>query len=144
LAHAAAAGQIGRFAMNKLLPPREMRWQEGALFTLGHSILPIESFMAVLRAYGIERLVDIRTMPRSRHNPQFNDTALAASLENATHYVTSIAAATRARRFLQRAEGSRSSREAGTIRRARRDMQLEDNARAARANAIRATCEVSP
>ena len=80
MAHAAGAGQIGRIAMNKLLPPREMRWQEGALFTLGHSTLPIESFMAVLRAYGIERLVDIRTMPRSRHNPQFNDTALAASL----------------------------------------------------------------
>jgi uncharacterized protein (DUF488 family) len=66
--------------MNKLLPPREMHWQQGTLFTLGHSTLPIESFVAVLRAYGIERLVDIRTMPRSRHNPQFNDTALAASL----------------------------------------------------------------
>src|SRR6204780_4440340 len=67
--------------MTKLLPPREMCWQENALFTLGHSTLPIESFVAVLRAYGIERLVDIRTMPRSRHNPQFNDTALAASLD---------------------------------------------------------------
>ncbi|HTA99901.1 MAG TPA: DUF488 domain-containing protein [Bradyrhizobium sp.] len=67
--------------MTKLLPPQEMHWPEDALFTLGHSTLPIESFVAVLRAYGIERLVDIRTMPRSRHNPQFNDTALAASLE---------------------------------------------------------------
>ncbi|HVI66697.1 MAG TPA: DUF488 domain-containing protein, partial [Bradyrhizobium sp.] len=36
--------------------------------------------MAVLQIYGIERLVDIRTIPRSRHNPQFNDTALAKSL----------------------------------------------------------------
>jgi uncharacterized protein (DUF488 family) len=34
----------------------------------------------VLRAYGIERLADIRTVPRSRHNPQFNDTALAGTL----------------------------------------------------------------
>ena len=34
----------------------------------------------MLQTYGIERLVDIRTMPRSRHNPQFNDTALAQSL----------------------------------------------------------------
>jgi uncharacterized protein (DUF488 family) len=33
-----------------------------------------------LQTYGIERLADIRTVPRSRHNPQFNDTALAASL----------------------------------------------------------------
>ena len=36
--------------------------------------------MALLHSYGIERLVDIRTIPRSRHNPQFNDTALASSL----------------------------------------------------------------
>jgi uncharacterized protein (DUF488 family) len=55
-------------------------WPEGAIFTLGHSTLPIERFIALLRAYGIERLVDIRTVPRSRHNPQFNDTALAGTL----------------------------------------------------------------
>lgn len=36
--------------------------------------------MALLHAYGIERIVDIRRMPRSRHNPQFNDTALAINL----------------------------------------------------------------
>jgi uncharacterized protein (DUF488 family) len=34
----------------------------------------------LLHTYGIERIVDIRSMPRSRHNPQFNDTALAGSL----------------------------------------------------------------
>jgi len=38
--------------------------------------LPIEGFIAALQTYGIERLADIRTMPRSRHNPQFNDTTL--------------------------------------------------------------------
>jgi uncharacterized protein (DUF488 family) len=43
--------------------------------------LPIEAFLALLQAYSIARLVDIRTIPRSRHNPQFNDIALAASLE---------------------------------------------------------------
>ena len=36
--------------------------------------------MALLRTYGIERLGDIRTIPRSRHNPQFNDAALASTL----------------------------------------------------------------
>ena len=66
--------------MSERASPQEAYWPAGAIFTLGHSILPIESFMAVLRAYGIERLVDIRTMPRSRHNPQFNATALASSL----------------------------------------------------------------
>jgi len=66
--------------MSEHLPPQEGRWPDGAIFTLGHSTLPIERFMAVLQIYGIERLVDIRTIPRSRHNPQFNDTALAQSL----------------------------------------------------------------
>jgi uncharacterized protein (DUF488 family) len=66
--------------MSEHLPPQEVRWPEGTIFTLGHSTLPIERFMAVLQIYGIERLVDIRTIPRSRHNPQFNDTALAQSL----------------------------------------------------------------
>jgi len=66
--------------MSEQLPPQEAHWPEGAIFTLGHSTLPIERFVAVLQAYGIERLADIRTIPRSRHNPQFNDTALANSL----------------------------------------------------------------
>jgi len=34
----------------------------------------------LLQTYGIRRLVDIRTIPRSRHNPQFNETLLASSL----------------------------------------------------------------
>jgi uncharacterized protein (DUF488 family) len=62
-------------------PPREVTWPDGAIFTIGHSTLPIERFIAVLESYGIERLVDIRTIPRSRHNPQFNDTALVTSLQ---------------------------------------------------------------
>src|SRR5450631_3662983 len=66
--------------MSKQPPPQEAHWPEGAVFTVGHSTLPIERFIALLQAYGIERLVDIRTMPRSRHNPQFNNTALAGSL----------------------------------------------------------------
>ena len=60
--------------------PQGEDWPEGAVFTLGHSTLPIERFTALLHAYGIECLVDIRTIPRSRHNPQFNDAALASSL----------------------------------------------------------------
>jgi len=61
-------------------PPQAADWPEGTVFTLGHSTLPIERFVALLRTYGIERLVDIRTVPRSRHNPQFSDTALAGTL----------------------------------------------------------------
>ena len=67
--------------MSEHPPLQEARWPEDVIFTLGHSTLPIEAFLALLQAYGIERLVDIRTIPRSRHNPQFNDTALASSLK---------------------------------------------------------------
>jgi len=50
------------------------------ILTIGHSTRPIEEFIELLRQHGVERLVDIRTIPRSRHNPQFNRDALAHSL----------------------------------------------------------------
>src|SRR5262249_51881076 len=62
---------------------QERDWPEGTVFTVGHSTLPIDRFVALLRAYGIERLADIRTVPRSRHNPQFNANALGAALGEA-------------------------------------------------------------
>jgi uncharacterized protein (DUF488 family) len=57
-----------------------MSWPNGSVFTVGHSTLPIERFIALLKTYAIERLADIRTVPGSRHNPQFQSDALAASL----------------------------------------------------------------
>lgn len=67
--------------MSEHTPPSEAHWPDGAIFTVGHSTLPIERFVALLKVYGIERLADIRTVPRSRHNPQFNADALAGSLD---------------------------------------------------------------
>lgn len=63
-------------------PPRmqDAHWPEGAVFTIGHSSRSIANFIALLHAYTIERLADIRSIPRSRHNPQFNADALAVSL----------------------------------------------------------------
>lgn len=49
-------------------------------FSIGHSNRPIEAFIALLRANGITKLVDVRTVPRSRANPQFNKDALPATL----------------------------------------------------------------
>ena len=69
--------------MSKLPLPHEVHWPDGAVFTLGHSTLAIEDFIAVLRAYAIERVVDIRTIAKSRHNPQFGEEELAASLHAA-------------------------------------------------------------
>jgi len=53
--------------MSEHPPPQKAHWPEDVIFTLGHSTLPIEAFLALLQAYGNERLVDIRTIPRSRH-----------------------------------------------------------------------------
>lgn len=49
-------------------------------FTIGHSNRSLETFVGLLRDAGVERVVDIRKMPRSRTNPQFNEDALPASL----------------------------------------------------------------
>lgn len=50
------------------------------VFTIGHSVLPLADFIALLRTYGIECLADIRTVPRSRRNPQFNTDTLQDTL----------------------------------------------------------------
>jgi uncharacterized protein (DUF488 family) len=57
------------------------RWPAGTIFTIGHSTHPIDVFVAMLKAYCIETLVDIRTIPRSRRNPQFAGDVLAQTLE---------------------------------------------------------------
>ena len=59
---------------------KKRHWPAGAVFTVGHSTLPIERFVSLLHAYDIRTLADIRTVPRSRHNPQFNADALAGAL----------------------------------------------------------------
>ena len=50
------------------------------IYTIGHSTRTIEEFAAILLANGVELLVDVRTIPKSRHNPQFNSDALETSL----------------------------------------------------------------
>jgi len=55
--------------------------------TIGHSTRPVKEFIRLLKAHGISRLVDVRTVPRSRHNPQFNRSELSPSLHSARlHY----------------------------------------------------------
>ena len=53
------------------------------IYTIGHSTRTIEQFIELLKAHGIDELVDVRTIPRSRHNPQFGTEDLAASLQRA-------------------------------------------------------------
>ncbi len=62
------------------------------LFTIGHSTRTIEELIALLNAHGVRHLVDVRSIPRSRHCPQFNIDALESSLRAAhidyTHFKT--------------------------------------------------------
>ncbi|HEX9020352.1 MAG TPA: DUF488 domain-containing protein [Nitrospirota bacterium] len=63
----------------------EMRHAEPPLtiFTIGHSTHSIEEFIGMLMEHGIQTVADVRSIPGSRHNPQFNGNELAKSLTNA-------------------------------------------------------------
>jgi uncharacterized protein (DUF488 family) len=63
-----------------------------ALFTIGHSTHSIEEFVDILRASSITHLIDIRSIPRSRTNPQFNVGSLPVALRDAGIAYTHLAA----------------------------------------------------
>ena len=50
------------------------------VFTIGHSTRSIADFVRLLKAHGIQRVIDVRTIPRSRHKPQFNRDMLSFAL----------------------------------------------------------------
>jgi uncharacterized protein (DUF488 family) len=52
------------------------------ILTIGHSTRPIDVFSGLLKGNGVTHLVDVRTVPKSRHNPQFNIDALPGSLRD--------------------------------------------------------------
>jgi uncharacterized protein (DUF488 family) len=51
--------------------------------TIGHSTRTLDEFVALLKAHAVTKVVDVRTIPRSRHNPQFNLEAMRDSLRKA-------------------------------------------------------------
>jgi uncharacterized protein (DUF488 family) len=53
-------------------------WRDRRVYTVGHSTRTLDELIALLRAFQIEILVDVRTIPRSRHNPQFGAGPLRA------------------------------------------------------------------
>jgi uncharacterized protein (DUF488 family) len=58
------------------------------IYTIGHSTHPIDEFIRILNAYEIEQIVDVRTIPKSRYNPQFNEAALQDELiKHAIEYI---------------------------------------------------------
>lgn len=54
---------------------------ETKVFMVGHSTRKLREFLQLMSAYDIKELVDVRTIPRSRANPQFNEKSLAAGLK---------------------------------------------------------------
>jgi hypothetical protein len=57
--------------------------QNPVVLTVGHSTRNLKEFVALLLAHGVNQLVDVRTIPRSRHNPQFNRSRLPEPLRKA-------------------------------------------------------------
>ena len=53
------------------------------VLTIGHSTRTLEEFIGLLRFHEATRVVDVRTVPRSRYNPHFNEASLPASLKKA-------------------------------------------------------------
>ena len=53
------------------------------IFTVGHSTRLIDEFIGLLQMHGIKEIVDVRSVPMSRYNPQFNTDTLAKSLKEA-------------------------------------------------------------
>ncbi|HEY6093557.1 MAG TPA: DUF488 domain-containing protein [Gallionellaceae bacterium] len=53
------------------------------VLTIGHSNRELEEFVRLLQAHGVTTVADVRSVPRSRHNPQFNQDTLPAALQAA-------------------------------------------------------------
>ena len=57
--------------------------ESGVVLTIGHSTRPVDEFIGLLKMNEVTMVVDIRTVPRSRHNPQFNKDVLPGELAGA-------------------------------------------------------------
>jgi uncharacterized protein (DUF488 family) len=70
-----------------MMDPEPMRTRDKnkkfEIFTVGHSTRPIQEFIETLMSHGVKRVIDVRSIPRSRHNPQFNRESLGPSLRAA-------------------------------------------------------------
>ncbi len=85
MARAGRPGQIPR-AMSGTVwtrPRAAPGWGKARIFAVGHSTRPLSELVELLRSNGVVALADVRSIPRSRHNPQYDQRALAAGLERA-------------------------------------------------------------
>jgi uncharacterized protein (DUF488 family) len=66
-----------------VLVVRKVKDEMPTVLTIGHSTRAWKDFLELLRAHRVERVIDVRSIPRSRHNPQFNRETLSAKLQSA-------------------------------------------------------------
>ena len=65
-------------------PPRAAPgWGKARVLAIGHSTRPLEELVDLVESCGVVTLADVRTIPRSRRNPQFSSDALAKALPSA-------------------------------------------------------------
>ena len=57
-------------------------WRGVRVYTIGHSTRPFDQLVNLLRAFDVDVVADIRTIPRSRHNPQYDGATLRAALRS--------------------------------------------------------------
>ena len=74
---------VGAFLDKEVFMKKRTTEIPGVVLTVGHSTRNLEAFIHLLQAHSVKHVVDVRTIPRSRHNPQFNRETLPDSLKAA-------------------------------------------------------------
>jgi len=69
--------------MKQRLASGQQRQRQPTVLTIGHSTRALEEFIQLLQGHEVTCVVDVRTVPRSRHNPQFNRETLPQALKGA-------------------------------------------------------------
>lgn len=74
---------LSRGGKKRVLVVRKVKTQASVVLTIGHSTHTWKDFLELLRAHHVKRVIDVRSIPRSRHNPQFNREILSTKLRAA-------------------------------------------------------------
>src|ERR1019366_6484330 len=74
---------LPRVGRKRVLIVRKIKTEMLAVLTIGHSTRTWKDFLELLRARRVKRVIDVRSIPRSRHNPQFNRETLSTKLRAA-------------------------------------------------------------
>jgi uncharacterized protein (DUF488 family) len=69
-----------RFNSNTLKMGKTKKLTKTIVMTIGHSTHSLEEFVRILNTHGVKQIIDVRTIPKSRHNPQFNKDTLSKGI----------------------------------------------------------------